>query len=258
MIFTLFWLVAVPPSAARVVEDAPPSEGHSRLACGACHDEAAAAVSRPVTLSISAGQEAARCGHCHGGTTIDGHQVGARLGGAPPPGLPLDPEGRLACRSCHDLHGEAPRLLRRPALGGTLCVACHEADFFAAMADGGMAILGTAHPAEAAVESGQAPGIDAPSLNCLTCHDEKIGAANWMVSRPVGFLPLPESSEHPVGRDYARAARGGGFRAREALPEDIALPGGRVSCVSCHRPYDRRHGALRRPRGALCRSCHSL
>ena len=52
----------------------------------------------------------------------------------------------------------------------------------------------------------------------------------------------------------------GGYVAQERIPREIRLPGGKVSCVSCHQGYSASHGALvSLGNGSpLCGSCHDL
>ena len=90
--------------------------------------------------------------------------------------------------------------------------------------------------------------LDAASIDCLTCHDAALD--------PLGIDPLG----HPVGVVYGRADAISPLRPRHLLPSTIALPDGRVSCLSCHLEDDGRHGDLviENAGSALCANCHEV
>lgn len=113
-------------------------------------------------------------------------------------------------------------------------------------------------PVELPLLEASGPGPDSVSRACLGCHTDS----------PEGTAPAPEHaymkvlvfnySVHPVGISYDRAITGN--RLMNPDP-DVVLPGGKVSCLSCHdiesnRPYllvDDYGGGS----SALCLRCHS-
>lgn len=62
----------------------------------------------------------------------------------------------------------------------------------------------------------------ADTADCLGCHDERMA-----------------EHSHPVAIDYAEAAgraRGGYRTLEEVRTRGVALPGGKVGCLTCHSP----------------------
>ena len=82
--------------------------------------------------------------------------------------------------------------------------------------------------------------------------------------------PLRQLTAKGVAVDIAAPHKGvitgkHGYKVEAALALDevqperyelLLLPGGKVSCVSCHRPYSQRHGALVAQEPDLCFHCH--
>jgi len=83
----------------------------------------------------------------------------------------------------------------------------------------------------------RAPGLDASSQACLSCHDGS--RASHVTIRSAGS-PLQirgsQTLNHPVGMVYDQSAtrRPQDYRPRASLPPNIRLVNGQVSCVSCH------------------------
>jgi hypothetical protein len=108
----------------------------------------------------------------------------------------------------------------------------------------GMAAIVRADPGMPC-ELGRADRARTPSSRCLACHD---GAA------------APGLGEtHPVDVDYARAslrdpAR---FAPAAALPAEVTLVNGTVSCVSCHDAASPHRGRAVDP-ARLCLACHRM
>ncbi len=116
--------------------------------------------------------------------------------------------------------------------------------------------------------------LDARSRDCLGCHRASIGEIS---SNPNGQLVMVGSrlGNHSVGMLYEEAWRTDPRRLRPLplLSIGIALPGGRVTCISCHLP-NRGRGRVRSVRASgagcpqtssftvpepqLCTSCHTL
>lgn len=106
------------------------------------------------------------------------------------------------------------------------------------------------------------------SRSCMSCHDGSIGPeANVFFADSIeGFADLFPSSHpegvHPVDIDYAAAAqkRPSAFTPEGALPDELRLSEGAVTCVTCHRaaskePY---RVSLSLSGSALCLGCHRL
>ena len=104
-----------------------------------------------------------------------------------------------------------------------------------------------------------------PTRSCMGCHDGTIGSLADVTfpSTLEGFpsAPLaPGSNSHPVDVDYAAAAqrRPDSFTPVAALPREVLLLDGKITCVTCHHPDspERFRVALSMDRSALCFSCH--
>jgi predicted CXXCH cytochrome family protein len=59
---------------------------------------------------------------------------------------------------------------------------------------------------------------------------------------------------HPIGAPARTRASLRGLA--ESSEGGMLVPGGKVSCLSCHRAYTRDHGALVRKDIKLCTHCH--
>ena len=87
--------------------------------------------------------------------------------------------------------------------------------------------------------------LDASTSACLECHSDG------------GAVVVVPATDHPVGMIYEPFARQASYEDIPALP----LPAGRITCESCHMPYQGEgvsHGGLLKPRAELCSACHRL
>jgi hypothetical protein len=84
-----------------------------------------------------------------------------------------------------------------------------------------------------------------PSSRCLSCHD--------------GTAAPGLGDGHPVDVDYARASLHdpGRFAPAAALPPEVTLVNGAVSCVSCHDAASPHRGRAVDP-ARLCLACHRM
>lgn len=240
------WLCAVLTMAVLALSAADPTTSraatqlHPEAACTDCHAAADGG-------GLMATQEAL-CGGCHRGGVEASHPSGFVPMRNLPAAFPLDDAGRMTCSTCHDFHGKRPALLRATH-GDRFCLGCHDDAFFAAMADGGEALLGFGHLAAGPFPDGG--GLDPYSTRCVDCHIDQALTAGVT---PAGL----NSTSHPVARDYHSAATSSGYRDPSLLADGILLPGGNVGCVSCHLPYSRDHGGQPQTRAGLCAECHEL
>jgi predicted CXXCH cytochrome family protein len=95
----------------------------------------------------------------------------------------------------------------------------------------------------------------------MACHDgvsagEFDNATPW--SRGAGAMG-DHRRNHPVGVAYPRNPRGS-FRHPAQLPDQVRLPDGKVSCVSCHDLYTQEPDLLSVPiyESKLCMTCHDM
>lgn len=224
--------------------------------CAGCH-QAGNNVTVQDASMLTAGQEAL-CEKCHPTSVQVSHPSGFQPNTTPPRLYPLDWKGNLTCSTCHDIHGSRIGLMRSAVVGQKFCLACHEANFFSSMRDGGASLM-AGHLA-AGVDS-TASGLDAYSLKCMECHGNS--ATPWAATSLAvnGVVrPTSQSANHPIGMRYEKAVSFGGYRPRSAVELKLSLPGGNVSCVSCHFGYPREHGKLvvTQAKSALCQQCHDL
>lgn len=104
-----------------------------------------------------------------------------------------------------------------------------------------------------------------PTGSCMGCHDGTIGpVANvTFPSTLEGFASEPHdpgSGAHPVDLDYEAAVqrRPGSFTPSAALPREVMLLDGKITCLTCHHPDspEQFHASITMDRSALCTSCH--
>lgn len=93
-----------------------------------------------------------------------------------------------------------------------------------------------------------------PSSACAACHARIASAAVSLRSdgHPLG---------HPVEVEYARlaSAHPDQLAPAEALPPEIPLVGGRITCTTCHaQGSGHDHMQLVAPTRVLCLACHRL
>lgn len=231
-----------------------PGGGHPPdMACDACH--LAKEITRDNAGMLVAAQEQL-CKGCHANAVVASHPSGVPPRMPIPEQFPLDWKGDMTCSTCHSIHSSKPGLPRVRASGKRLCLACHEQDFFARMKDGGISIMVSGHLDARAPLVGE---IDAFSIHCMSCHDERGGDLAVSMS---GNLIRHNSGRgnHPVGVPYQRGLTFGGYRPVNLLPAAVALPNGKVSCISCHESYSDRHGKLVMDNtgSRLCYTCHDL
>jgi hypothetical protein len=91
---------AVAQLGAREERIVPHVAATSRTACAQCHT----AEDPRLAAAAPRGACDTQCAQCHGATTTAGHHpVGAAVQALASPALPRSSEGRIACRTCHDL-----------------------------------------------------------------------------------------------------------------------------------------------------------
>jgi len=187
------------------------------------------------------------------GPGVVNHPVGVRPSRAAriPEGWPLDAGGRITCTTCHEsipaLSGRGGAKLRRGA-GGTgdpaaFCATCHGPSERGA---GSMHWRALRRAHVRPTSRAQAPGygsLDADSVRCLSCHDGVTAReTGYQTTSGHGAMSFTGTARnHPVGVRYRAFGRerGDKLRAAQALPPAVRLPGGRVSCISCHDLYSR-------------------
>jgi len=228
---------------------------HPNLECAGCH-LAGQGTTRLNASQLTTSQEAL-CGQCHRGALELSHPSGFRPNRKLPASYPLDWKGDMTCSSCHNIHEGKAGLIRGDKTGKAMCLSCHQNSFFVEMADRGISLQRIGHLS--AKTSQLKRELDAYSVQCLDCHmgngdGPRINVDTRGVMRHSGGV------NHPIGSNYEKASRTGLYKAYSQLRNGINLPGGKVSCVSCHVGYSKKHGALvmSNKGSALCLECHDL
>ena len=227
-------------------------------ACELCH--VAGKQVTAANATILHGSLEQLCTQCHSGAAEVSHPSGLRPSMKVPSVFPLDWKGDMTCSSCHEVHGEAHGRMRSQNRGAAFCTQCHEMSFFERMADGGGSLMTTGH-----LDADLAPGrqlSDTYSIQCMTCHGDKSDATGGQINID-SFNVARHSSgsmNHPVGVDYIKASAFGGYQPITKLSPKILLPGGQISCISCHESYSDQHGRVVLPQQGsnLCFQCHDL
>jgi len=211
------------------------------------------------------------------GPGVSNHPIGVRPSSdvSIPKGWPLAADGTIKCLTCHaalpSMRGDTGPKLRdfddRLEGSTAFCMKCH--------VDQGRQNASTMHWTAVRVAhvrsddddrmAGRRGVLDGESRECLTCHDGVNAAESQNVTgRGGGFSYVGNrTGNHPVGIRYPRAGRSGSgspMRPASMLPAEVRLPGGAVSCVSCHDLYarDRHLLSVRLDDSELCFTCHDM
>ncbi len=103
----------------------------------------------------------------------------------------------------------------------------------------------------------------ASARSCLSCHDGTTGtAASYTTPQDAAPRLSAMHGAHPIEVVYAvaRARNPSQLHPQELLPRGLVLPGGKVTCVTCHDGASREphRAAVSLSRSRLCMSCHDL
>lgn len=226
--------------------------------CSFCHLSGQAV--DPAQASRLIGSQEMLCGVCHKDVKRMSHPSGFTPQRPLPAGMPLDWKGDMTCSTCHEVHGSQAGLVRGDKKGKALCLSCHDRQFFANMKDAGASLHQSGHAVSSLALSQPAFGIDALSLQCMGCHIERSDAAGVRIGSNGIVRHNSGGANHPIGAAYPSVPGGGGFHPKSALPKEVWLPDGKLSCVSCHQPYKKEHGKLvgTNDSSSLCTICHNL
>lgn len=214
--------------------------------CGSCHVVHGAQGEG----LIRAASAESLCGPCHG-------ENPSRSGRGP--GMTTHVTGKSGppCLGCHRVHKTAggKMMLDKAALDGRLCRTCHERNYSAAKAEANhpvapdRAVCLSCHRMHNAEKPGGRRGLLAaawtdPDAICKRCHADLAGPGEGRVSNHPVAVSVPKDDRVLV----ASLVRSGAYFA----------PGGRISCLSCHRAHAGTSGTaqLVTNREALCLSCH--
>lgn len=224
--------------------------------CKTCH--LAGDKTKPKNAALLTAPPEQLCTRCHPGALEASHPTGISPSMTVPQTLPLDWKGHVTCSTCHTIHTGLHGNLQVDERGAAFCTQCHELSFFSNMADQGVSLLVSGHMTSGSgLEHAQ---TDEYSVQCMACHDERgMGPGVELIGSNIA-RHATGSMEHPVGVDYRQAYTFGGYRHPDELPTSISLPGGQVSCISCHEGYSSTHGEMvtTNEGSNLCFQCHDL
>jgi predicted CXXCH cytochrome family protein len=198
------------------------------------------------------------------------HPVGVRPSASVhiPEGWPLAADGTLTCTTCHQGLSRPDRgQLRAPVDPDNpqaFCGKCHNSD------GNGLNLhwlaVPVAHlPGRTVRDSRKGASMDRAAQSCLACHDGV--TASEAAYQPAGHLGpggfADRGRNHPIGVNYPPAGTHRvevPLRPASLLPENVLLPNGKVSCVSCHDPYATTAKQLTVPieESRLCMTCHQM
>lgn len=228
-----------------------------------------------VATAIAGGSRFARSpvDQLRNGPGVENHPVHVRPSSAVaiPKGWPLDHAGSITCLTCHTqlpgLRDGADPVLRgveagtRP--GVEFCANCHRSTETRTAAGMHWMAVRVAHVKLEQDRSASSFGLmDEDSRRCLECHDGvSTGESANSLGRGHGGSDMRKN--HPVGVEYRSNKPPGSrtqLRSEFMLPAEIRLPGGKVSCVSCHNLYSSERYRLSVPieRSELCFACHAM
>lgn len=184
-----------------------------------------------------------------------------------PLGWPLGPDGSITCRTCHttlpalNSNGDA-KLRGSKAENRAFCANCHSDGRVPTASMHWMAVP-RAHVHEHGYRNVGGGSIDRPSAECLSCHDGVTAGETGYGSGIHGGDYGDPRRNHPIGVRYPRQGTTRTevpLRPANALPPTIHLPGGTVSCISCHDLYNMESKRLSVPiiGSQLCFTCHNM
>jgi len=251
-------------------------------ACSAGHSGHAICASLPLTaLSLTAlaagagGSSTANVGQGNGpGITNHPVHVIPSETVVIPSGWPLSDRGAITCLTCHteiatESEQSGPKLRdfeSEDARSGEFCAKCHgRAGHRSASSTHWIAVQVAHLPGDRADPRGGSSLLDTGTRRCLSCHDgasaiESKNVTPWTHSR--GYVGDKRRS-HPVGVLYGDPSRPkdlSPLRPASSLPQGVALPDGKVGCISCHNLYAGTRHLLTVPiQGSeLCLTCHDM
>jgi len=216
------------------------SEHLDDLKCSRCHQFDAPSQTNSQLLVASQQQI---CLTCHSGLEFSSHPVDFHTLKDMPPDFPLANNDVFACSTCHEIH--SPELHGKIRANPDLdfCALCHDGQFFSQMTQYGQYFKNRVH----LVTFPQYEPLDSYSFLCLDCHADK-------------FELNGTNKRHSIGKNFESTSGLSSLQSIDLLPYQFALPGGQMSCITCHESYSVYHGELvwDLSESALCMQCHLM
>lgn len=223
--------------------------------CQQCH------LSQGEITATNAGQllstQESLCSTCHEKSLKVSHPSGLLPSHDLPDTFPLDWKNEMTCSTCHNVHVKGADSIRGGMSGKPLCLSCHQMAFFTAMADSGISIQQSVHKGRINNDFSSA---DTYSIECMSCHGDEGDTVTVSINSKGIVKHSSGAVNHPVGMRYVDSYGRGNYVAIEKLSKSVLLPDGKVSCVSCHKGYSKKHGEMisAKSKTALCLECHDM
>ena len=121
-----------------------------------------------------------------------------------------------------------------------------------------------ANSVQAKMGNGEIIEVDTFSIDCLSCHDginakgKDIRYKNNSNHRTTDMSSVGGS--HPIGMHYGSYAYADrSFKPLHSLKKGMVLIDGKVGCLSCHNPFNKKkhHLVIDNNQSKLCFSCHT-
>ena len=224
-------------------------------ACNTCH-LASSKVTKENSYQLLATQEKL-CSPCHENALKVSHPSGLVPSMKFSTTFPLDWKQELTCSTCHNIHAVEYFSIRGNLSGKSLCLSCHQQSFFSSMTDSGISIQQSVHKKP---DNNNLSVVDSYSLECLNCHGNKGDTTSITVSSAGIVKHSSGAVNHPVGMLYRDSYNRGSYKHIDKISKNILFPDGKVSCVSCHKGYSKKHGEMVSTKSttALCLECHDI
>ena len=197
------------------------------------------------------------CSECHEKSLKVSHPSGLIPSHDIPDKFPLDWKNEMTCSTCHNVHDTDYDSIRGGITGKKLCLSCHQISFFNAMADSGTSIQQSVHKGKVNNDYSSA---DSYSIECMACHAEEGSTINISINSRGIVKHSSGAVNHPVGMRYIDSYSKGSYKEINRLSKNVILPDGKVSCISCHKGYSKKHGEMIsvKSKTALCFECHDM
>jgi predicted CXXCH cytochrome family protein len=170
----------------------------------------------------------------------------------------LNPDRRILCTTCHDIHqkGQGPKLLRAPI--SDLCGACHEDK---------LGVQNSVHDPGASEWATELGFVSrGPCIDCHPVHGPTGKGGIWATIGDEGASAQSCETCHRAGAPgkAVETPHMGETLANDPqnLPENMVVsPDRRILCATCHDIHQKRQGpkllAAPRQDSGVCLACHS-
>ncbi len=251
-----FFLIIIIPLNCKAFNNETNSSHLDAIPCSQCHVSNSNISAENAGLLVDS--QSSLCSRCHTGAEGINHPFNFRPEKNLPPDFPLDNQNRMTCSTCHDVHGDSAGLLRTEMRGMEFCQSCHKQEFFLSMKDQGTSLITSTHLN--IKKYNNSSELDPFSIQCLGCHNDSNYSLQDEIYEGSVMHKGMMSGNHQIGVVYSDYKTFGGYKSQEMLDKEIILPQGKLSCISCHKGYSKKHGSLvmNNSGSSLCYGCHEI